>query len=437
MGTIITMPRYGANMEEGMVAEWNVAEGDEVAEGDVLCVIEIEKLTNDMESPAGGVVRKILCPEGEARKCGEAIAVIAGADEDITALLEGGAEAIPKAADGVGAVEEVSAAGSGKEERTTGEKGRAPAGEIRITPKAKKLAEEKGVDYRGVRGTGIHGAITRQDIKEALADGGVADTGKKTGAAGSAVSGGAGVGASVSKAAESGTADSEAALGKMSGHRRATAKKMMESMHSAAQMTIFMDADVTELVDAYGRQKRFYEEEGLKLSYTAVVLKATARALRARPKIRTMIVGEDAVLTRERINLGLAIDAEQGLIVPVLRDVDRKDLKIICREVSQLVDRAKAESLSPDDFTGGVMTVTNVGMLGVKYFTPILNTPESAILGVGTLTEEPKVIDGGLHVRNILHLSFTYDHRIIDGAPAARYLGEIVGFLEAGSKIFT
>ncbi len=386
MGILVKMPRYGANMEEGTVGNWLVSEGDAVKEGQIICEIEIEKLTNDFEAPEDGVLRKILCEEGDTRPCGEAIAVIAAADEDISALLaeaEGAGEAGP-------AFEKEAAGGTAS---------RAAGSGISITPKALKLAEEKGVDYSGIRGTGIHGAVTRQDIKDFIAAGGAA-AGATTFAAGGSVP--------------------------MSAARRVTAEYMMRSLSESAQATIAMDADVTDLVERYRLKKSEYEEKHIKLSYTAVLVKAIAAALVDHPVIRTA-AGEGSTLrTAEEINIGIGVDAEYGLVVPVIRHADGKELPELCTELQRLGDKARSGDLRPEDMKGGVVSLSNLGMFGVRYSTPILNPGESAIVGAGTLTQQPVILDGGIHTRWIISLSMTFDHRVIDGAPAARYLQSLV-----------
>ncbi|MFW6360753.1 MAG: dihydrolipoamide acetyltransferase family protein [Spirochaetota bacterium] len=400
MGMLITMPRYGANMEAGTVAEWFVEEGDEVAEGDALCEIEIEKLTNELESPASGVLRKILCPEGESRECGAAIAVVAAADEDISGLLaEAGATQTADSSENSGAGPDA--------DRRTGPSPGAGTGEDeddepRITPRARKLAKEKGVDYinNKIEGSGFHGAITRQDIKEFIAVSAAKPAAQSTTPAAASQPGGV----------------------PMSAVRRATARAMMKSVSETAQTSIMMDAQVDELVRRYNEQKAQFADEGIKLSYTAVAVKAAAAALAEHPEIRTIQAGEEQIKTLTTIDIGVAVDSGQGLMVPVLRGCDTKDLKTVCRELAALVDRAKAGSLGADDFGGAALSLSNVGMYGVRYFTPILNPPESAIIGLGTLQQEALIRDGGIFAAWVWALNMTYDHRLIDGAPAARFL---------------
>ncbi|MFO7729858.1 MAG: dihydrolipoamide acetyltransferase family protein [Spirochaetia bacterium] len=408
MGMLVTMPRYGANMEEGIVAEWMVEECDTVQEGDALCEIEIEKLTNELESPDSGVLRKILCPEGEARECGAAIAVIAAADEDISGLIaEAGSSPNAKISvqEGAGGVEDA---------RTRPSPGMDEEDEPRITPRARKLAKEKGVDYinNKIEGSGFHDAITRQDIKDFIAAGGATDAG---GAFKTAP-------AAATQTTPQGADMDQPGSVPMSSVRRATARAMMKSVSETAQTSIMMDAQVDELVQRYNELKPIFAEEGIKLSYTAIAVKAAAVALVEHPEIRTIQAGAEQIKTLTAINIGVAVDSGQGLMVPVLRDCNTKELKTLCRELSVLADGAKSGSLGSNDFGGAALSLSNVGMYGVRYFTPILNPPESAIIGLGTLQQEALIRDGGIFPAWVWALNMTYDHRLIDGAPAARFL---------------
>jgi pyruvate dehydrogenase E2 component (dihydrolipoamide acetyltransferase) len=411
VAVLLRMPRYGANMEEGTLATWLVAEGDAVSAGDVLCEIEIEKLSNELEAPEDGVLRAILCPQGETLPCGAPLAVLAGGDEDISALLTD----LP-----AGAVDS----------------GDLPASGLRITPKALVLAEELNIDYRSIAGTGILGAITREDIRAWMggkASAKAVDTKKsdelsKPGELSKPAE------ASEPAGAANAVKPSGSRIGaRMSTIRKVTARRMMESLSGSAQSTIMMDADITDLVKAYTNVKPAYAAEGIKLSWTAIILKAAAETLRRHPGIRTIIERDEILTTLSDIDIGVAVDVDYGLVVPVLRKLDTKPLQTICRELAVTVDRAKAGSLGPEESSGGCFSITNVGMLNVKYFTPILNAPQSAILGIGTLTEEPRILDGGLHFRWIASLSMTYDHRIVDGAPAARFLNDLRSLLASGT----
>ncbi len=413
MGMLITMPRYGANMEEGTVAEWFVEEGGPVAEGDALCEIEIEKLTNELESPASGVLRKILCQEGDSRKCGAAIAVVAASDEDISGLLAEAGSA-PAADTSAQEVSKTSTAETKGTEPRPGDDS-----EPRITPRARKLAKEKGVDYinNKIEGSGFHGAITRQDIKDFIAG----DGGTDASAADAVVASKSAPAAATELSPQRADTEPDGAA-PMSAVRRATARTMMKSVSETAQTSIMMDANIDELVRRYTDLKPRFAEDGIKLSYTAVAVKAAAAALVDHPEIRTIQAGDEQIKTLTAIDIGVAVDSGQGLLVPVLRSCDTKDLKTVCRELSALVDRAKAGSLGSDDFGGAALSLSNVGMYGVRYFTPILNPPESAIIGLGTLQQEALIRDGGIFAAWVWALNMTYDHRLVDGAPAARFL---------------
>jgi pyruvate dehydrogenase E2 component (dihydrolipoamide acetyltransferase) len=279
--------------------------------------------------------------------------------------------------------------------------GSEPAGEIKITPRALKLAEDTGVDYSKISGIGIAGAITRNDIKQYLSEQG--DAANKS---------------------------------SMSSVRKTIYRRMMASLSKTAQTTMTMDVEVSALVKAYGENKPLFRKDGIKLSYTGIIIKATAGALKSHPLLRTTISEEKLLRTSPEINIGIAVDIEGGLTVPVLKKAGQKDLRTICREVEDLSGRAKERSLSVDDLSGGTMTITNLGMFDIKYFTPILNFPESAILGVGAIVEEPVVKEGNLRVGNVMALSLTHDHRLIDGAPAARFLRELKGLLMDPKELF-
>ncbi len=457
--TVVEMPRYGANMEEGTIGEWFVAEGDSVEKGQAMGEIAIEKLSNELEAPASGVVRKLLAEVDETLPCGAPIAVIADSmDADISGLSAGGADEqpqedasgqsapatkpaaevatqaprddvsiTPKAlelaeAEGVnyrvivgtgrhGAitrddVRSFIASGATAEAPETAGQSAVAAADVSITPKALDLAEAEGIDYRTLSGTGRHGMITRDDIRRALADG----TAVKATAPGKTGTGSYGT--------------PEASSVKMTEMQKVIAKAMSRSLSDTAQTTISMDADVTELVKAYKAHKDAYKADGVKLSYTALLIKAVALALIEHKDLRTSMEGSQLV-TKGEINIGVAIDVPGGLVVPNIKRAHEKDVRTIANELADLAVRAKEGRLESDEMTGGTFTITNLGMFGIKYFTPVLNLPESGILGVGTLVEQPTIVDGGIFVRQVMNLSLTHDHRVVNGAPAARFLNAV------------
>ena len=366
----VEMPKFGLSMEEGTIVAWLASEGNAVKKGDEIAEITTDKITNTVEAPSDGILRKILAGVGETVACGKPIAIIADENEDISPGNLSG---------------------------------------INISPRAKKMAEEKGVDYSAIVGTGIGGAITIDDIKRYISEGG-----------------------NVQKSVQTGTPAStagQAAERKMSQMQSAIARRMFESLSTTAQTTISTDADITDLVRLYKQSKEAYKNEGYKLSYTAILVKAAAAALEKHPKIRTRMAGENILQTVEEINIGVAVDIEDGLVVPVIKNANRKDMKTICKELAELVDLARKNQLDSARMSGGTLTITNLGMFGIKYFTPVLNLPESAILGIGAITEQPVIKDGGIYTSSIMNMSLTHDHRVIDGAPAAKFLQEIKAIL--------
>ncbi len=408
MAVLVRMPRYGANMEEGTVSSLRFKEGEKIEEGQVLCEIEIEKLINELEAPEGGTVRQLFCSEGEVLPCGAPLAIIAGATENIEGLVAESAAATTMDGtpppDGSDASPGATAAPPSAARADESPSAFTEVPGLRITPKALALARELGVDYAPITGTGLHGAITRADVRAAARPGEA--TARMEGAG----------------------SDRRP----MTPTRRATARKMVQSLTGTAQASIMRDTDVTDLVAAYGRAKRRYADEGLKLTYTAIIAKALAQTLGKHPGIRTIVVGDSSLETRTELNIGVAVDNKDGLTVPVLRNVDRNDLADVCRQIVDITERSDSRSLTAEDFPPAAMTISNLGHLGITYFTPVLNPPESAILGVGAVRESPVVVDDGVHVRWMMALSMTFDHRAIDGVPAARFLADLCALLASG-----
>ncbi len=468
-GTIVEMPRYGANMEEGTIAEWFVDEGDHVEKGDAIGEIAIEKLSNELLAPASGVIRKILAQVEETLPCGAPIAIIAQESADISALWgqqESGDTSSPlpvkesasehrevkiqAARDDVTITPKALAlaeeegidyrviVGTGRHQTITREdvknfmkSGAKKPGEalnqsidqlvpVRITPKGMLFAEEKGIDVRNIPGTGRHGMITRDDIKKAIGEGLALPLEK-----------------SVDRTSQKSImtfGQPQARRRKMSEMQKVISQAMMDSLQNAAQTTITMDMDVSNMVAAYKSKKDLYQQEGVKLSYTAILIKAIAMALIEHEDLRTRIKGKEFV-TSDEINIGVAVDIPGGLVVPNIKRTHEKDVRVIANELADLALRAQNNALTMDEMTGGTFSLTNLGMFGIKYFTPVLNPPECAILGVGTLMEQPIIREGGIFVNHIMNFSLTHDHRIVNGAPAARFLNAIQDILSKTEEL--
>ena len=441
MVTKVIMPKFGLSMETGVLGSWLVEEGDSVTKGSALAEITTDKITNTCEAPKDGILRKILLPEGEEAACGEAIAVLADtADEDISAECGGSQSEGGAFADSA----EQAAAASPVPEK-------AASADIKITPRAKKVAEEQGLEYSHIQGTGLLGAITISDLKKhgiprkdiagaasvsaAPASASVPASASGLASASAPASASGPSTASAPAAAPKAVFDTRPCEGedvivKMSTMETAIAKAMQNSLLTTAQATIATEAEITELVRVYKQLKGKYTNAGVKLSYTAMLIKAVAMALENHKALRSTMADENHIKISSRIHIGVAVDIPGGLIVPVIRDANMKDLRTICLELSDLTQRAKDNKLTSDQLGGATITITNLGMFGITYFTPVLNVPESAILGVGAIIEKLMVKDGGFYPASVMNFSLTHDHRIVNGAPAARFLKEVTASLQ-------
>lgn len=441
MVTKVIMPKFGLSMETGVLGSWLVEEGDSVTKGSALAEITTDKITNTCEAPKDGILRKILLPEGEEAACGEAIAVLADtADEDISAECVGSQSEGGAFADSA----EQAAAASPVPEK-------AASADIKITPRAKKVAEEQGLEYSHIQGTGLLGAITISDLKKhgiprkdiagaasvsaapasASVPASASAPASASGLASASVPASASAPAAVPKAVfDTRPCEGEDVIVKMSTMETAIAKAMQNSLQTTAQATIATEAEITELVRVYKQLKGKYTNAGVKLSYTAMLIKAVAMALENHKALRSTMADENHIKISSRIHIGVAVDIPGGLIVPVIRDANMKDLRTICLELSDLTQRAKDNKLTSDQLGGATITITNLGMFGITYFTPVLNVPESAILGVGAIIEKLMVKDGGFYPASVMNFSLTHDHRIVNGAPAARFLKEVTASLQ-------
>ncbi len=384
MATAIRMPKMGLTMKTGTIAKWLKNEGDRVKKGEPVVEIMTEKITNTVEAPEDGVLLKIVAPKGAKLPIEALLGVIGSEGEDISALL---AEAP------AGTAAAVSAAPAAGER-------------IKISPAARKLAEESGIDYRRIQGTGPEGRITREDVERAIAEGVPA-------------------------------ADDRPTLEVIpyEGMRRAIGDNMAHSWAVAPKVTHHTSVDMSGML-ALRKSINHGVKEKDKVSITDLLVKAVARALEIKPRLNVTLDGEEIKVLKD-INIGVAVALPDGLIVPVVRNANQKSLYQVSKEVKDLAKRARRNKLEPDELTGGTFTVTNLGAYGsVDWFTPIINQPESAILGVGRTVEKPVVVDGQIVIRPMMGLSLAFDHRVIDGAPAAEFLKVLIDLIENPHKIF-
>ena len=402
MAKTIAIPKLGMTMKEAKIVAWKFSEGDRVEAGNVVLQIETAKVTYDVEAQAPGFLHIVAQP-GTSLPVGATAALLAETREELAQL---------QAEMPAGAAASAVSAPAGKP--TPGAAAAGPPGEragrIRISPLAKKLAEEHGLDYTVVTGTGPDGRIVKEDVEKALA------AREAAGAAPAAPAGQAIDGKRVKTVLP------------LRGMRKAIADHMVLSLHVAAQLTTLTELDMTEVIRW---RKQLVERQasiGFRVSYTDLLVYILARALKAVPVMNASLI-DDQVVVWEDINIGVAValqlsEYESGLIVPVVRNADRKSLAEINRALASVVERARAGTILPDDVTGSTFTLTNTGVFGNAWAwgTPIINQPESAILQTGAIVERPAVVDGQLVVRPMMPASLTFDHRVLDGAPVAVFL---------------
>jgi len=394
MATVVTMPKLGLTMTEGSVSKWHKKEGERVEKGEIIAEVATDKINYELEAPESGVLRKILIGPDAKVPVTAPIAIIAEADEDISGLMpKGTAEAAPATQAEAKAPPAPVAA-------------QAPATQaIKASPAAKKLAKDHGVDLSLVTGTGPGGRIVEKDVEDYIER-------QKVGA----VKPAAGL--------KETTPAAPAKRVPLVGMRKVIAQRMSESWHTSPMVTLNSEADAHNLKLLRSNLRSAFESKGVNLSYNHILLKICAQALTEFPLFNARLEGDEVIL-QDEVNIGLAIALEDGLIVPAVKNVARKGLFQIAVETEELIERARGNKLTPDDISGGTFTITNLGMFDVRDFTPIINPPQCAILGVGAMTDRPVAIDDSVVIRPIMVLSLTFDHRIVDGAQGAQFLKRV------------
>ncbi len=373
----IPVPDIIGDAEECVVVTWLKRVGDEVREGEDLLVLQVEKVSYDVPSPVSGRLVEILVPQGQVARRGQVLA-------RVELAAEKGAE--PESRE--------------RRPAQVGTPAKAPAEPQRVlaSPIARRLAREHNIDLRQVKGTGRGGRITEKDVRAFIE--------------------------AQEKAATAVAPGAEETTIPFAGMRATIARRMHESLQTMAQLTLFTEADVTELV---ALRERLKQEAGV--TYTDLIVRASALALREHPRVNATLDG-DVIRLLPHVHVGIAVALDEGLVVPVIRDADQKDVKEIARERRQLVERARAGKLVAEEMRGSTFTVTNLGAYDVDGFTPIVNPPEVAILGVGRIVDKVVIHQGKVAQRSMMVLSLSFDHRVLDGAPAAAFLQTIKSYLE-------
>jgi len=415
------LPDIGEGIHEGEIVKWFVKPGDKIQEDDVLCEVQNDKAVVEIPSPVTGTVEEILVGEGTVATVGQVLVTFdAPGYEHLKFKGDDHAEEAPQ--------EEVKE--TANVESTT-DNGIAdtqtpvdPSRRVIAMPSVRKYAREKGVDIRQVSGSGNNGRVLKGDI-DAFLSGGAPVTAETQ--------------AEVTvETVESKQEETKAAAPvipqgqypetreKMSGIRKAIAKAMVNSKHTAPHVTLMDEIDVTKLVAHRKKFKEVAANKGIKLTFLPYVVKALTSALREFPALNTSI--DDAageIIHKHYFNIGIAADTEKGLLVPVVKDADRKSIFSISNEINELAGKARDGKLAPDEMKGASCTITNIGSAGGQWFTPVINHPEVAILGIGRIAEKAIVKDGEIVAAPVLALSLSFDHRMIDGATAQHALNHI------------
>jgi pyruvate dehydrogenase E2 component (dihydrolipoamide acetyltransferase) len=425
MAQTLVMPKLGLTMTEGTITRWLKKEGERIAAGDSLYEVETDKLTNTIESTVEGILLKILVKDMESAACLVPVGIVGSAGEDISALLAGTGA-------GTASAPEPSPAAKEKE----GE-GKAPAVQSRVnaSPAARKLAQEKGVDIALVKPANPNGRISIEDVEKYSAATPAGEPKASPLAAKMAAEQGINLSdvpakgrimsADVAARVQAASAGALEEVVPMSAMRRVIAKRMRESQDISPTVTFTIGVDMSAMKAA----KTELAAENIKVSYTDLLVKIVAKTLPEFPLLNSSVDG-DKIIYKRYVNIGVAVALDDGLLVPVVRDANLKKLEDISREIKSLAESARAGTLSPDALTGGTFTITNLGMFGIESFSPIINQPEVAILGINAMTDTALVINGQMVVRPVMKLSLTADHRAVDGAAAARFLARLKKLLE-------
>ena len=442
MATKVHMEALSPTMEEGQVVKWLKSEGDSVAKGEILAEIETDKATMELVARGEGTLRKILKGEGSTVPVGEVIAVIAAEGEDISSLVPGGsaggaaaekaAPAKPKAeepkaapgreaeAEGASTSAQAPASQSAPVERSarsaaTAAASEAPTGDgdgrIKASPVARRLARDEGLELSRIQGSGPGGRIIKRDVVKAVGEG--------------------------LPAAAPAPAALPAAFAPEEDYRdvpltqvrRTIAKRLAESLGPVPHFFLTVDVDMSRAVEARQCMNALLEPQGVKVSFNDIALKSVAMALRKHPECNAHW-GGDHVRQFNRVHLGVAVAIPDGLITPVVRDANLKGLAQIASEVRDMAARAREKKLKPEEYTGSTFSVSNLGMLGIRQFTGVINPPEAGILAVGGMEERPVVVEGQLAVGTVMTVTMSCDHRVIDGTQGSRFLQTLKAILE-------
>ncbi|MGB4131265.1 MAG: dihydrolipoamide acetyltransferase family protein [Tepidanaerobacteraceae bacterium] len=428
MATIVKMPKLGTTMTEGTIVKWLKKEGEPVEKGEIYVEIQTDKVNIEDEAERSGILRKIIAKEGETVKVGEPIAIIADAHEELPDLEIADDKSPEKQ-------EESSQVIMQQEDRTEDEKETIP-GKIKASPAAKRVARENQIDLSKVTPSGPNGRIVEKDVLAYIQENKIRATpvAKKIAMEKqidlkslqkSPVE-------RITKAdlEEQMMMQEEESTIPVLGMRKIIADSMTYSKKVAPHIYLSLEVDMSKVIDIREKLIPLVQDKyDVKLSYNHILIKAVATALRLNPLVNSSFI-EEKIILKQNINIGLAVALEDGLIVPVIKDADKKGLGIIAKETAELILKAKNKKLLPDEYQGGTFTITNLGMFDIENFCAIINQPETAILAVGKIMKKPVVVDDEITIRPMMNLTLSCDHRAIDGAVGAKFLQNLKEILE-------
>jgi pyruvate dehydrogenase E2 component (dihydrolipoamide acetyltransferase) len=434
----VLMPRLSDTMEEGVLSQWLKHEGDQVSKGDILAVIETDKAAMEMEAYDEGILTSVLVEEGSSVPIGTPIAVIGdqaaprvpAAQPEAASAAQPAAPAPLTAASPSGHVPAAPGTSPGPAPQPPAR----PPGQVRTSPLARSLARKHGVDLAAISGTGPGGRIVRADIEDAIRQVGRAQpTPQSAALAPVGPAEPAPVGPAAPPSAAAATAGptalaTDATEVPLSTVRRLTAERLAASARDAPHFYLTVVAEADELL-AFRAQANERGPGAVKISITDLLAKACATALAAHPEVNVSW-DQTRILRHHHVNIGIAVAIDDGLIVPVIRDADRKTLTEIAREAQDLTTRARARRLTPDELSGGTFTISNLGMYGIRQFTAVINPPQAAILAVGEAARQPVVRGEQVSIATTMTLTLSIDHRALDGATAAGFLTELKKLIE-------
>jgi pyruvate dehydrogenase E2 component (dihydrolipoamide acetyltransferase) len=421
MRYIFKFPDIGEGLDEGTIAEWYVEKGQLIESGDALVKMETDKVVTDIPSPKSGRIAAIYGKIGEIIKVGSPLVEVEmegveGADA-VKEATENKLEEVEEAAGVVGTLEVAGnsaflhASTEGMPEKTITEETDRRT-KIIATPVARAMAKDMGIDINTVTGTGPAGRVTTNDVKRFVESG---SHSKST----------------IASVSVSDTSIIErVTIEPLTQIRKTIAKNMINSKHSAAHMTVFEEVEISDLMSIRERFKHKYEEKDVKLSYLPFILKAVALSLKKHRSLNSQLDMEnEKMIYKNYYNIGIAVDTPDGLLVPVIRDVDRLSIFELAQKVNEIALKARDRKLSMDDMKDGTFTITNYGSIGGIFAVPVINYPQAAILGIGRLVKKP-VVDGDIiKVGNVLPLSLSVDHRIVDGGEVTRFINQVMAYL--------